>query len=64
MYGDNLAETLFAMLLNPVINLILVALSLLFGIAALTETNSWMVMLPFLFFTVLFSVSLFRKVKI
>jgi uncharacterized protein (DUF983 family) len=49
---------------NPVINLILVALSLAFGIAALTETNSWMVMLPFLFFTVLFSVSLFRKVKI
>ena len=51
------------MLFNPIINIGLAGLSLLFGLWALNSTESVLVMLPFLFFLGLFAFSLLRPVQ-
>jgi len=50
------------MLFNPVINLVLTVISLALGTIAIIHTDNWLVMLPCLIFTTLFSLSLFRPV--
>ena len=51
------------MIFNPLINIGLAALSLMFGLWALNSTENVMVMLPFLLFLGLFAFSLLRPVE-
>ena len=56
------AAFLLPMLLNPLVNLLLAAVSLVIGTVALINTDNWLVMLPCLIFMLLFTLSLFRPV--
>ena len=50
------------MLFNPVIMILLAGISLLVGTVALIQTESWLCIVPFVVFTVLFCLSLFLPV--
>ena len=50
------------MLFNPVIMILLAGISLLVGTVALIQTESWLCIVPFVIFTVLFCLSLFLPV--
>ena len=52
------------MVLNPLIFLVLAAISLMVGITALNSSDNMMFLLPSLIFIMLFGLSLIRKVKI
>lgn len=51
------------MIFNPIIYIVLAGIALVAGIAAAGNTDNLMVMIPFLFFVMLFGFSLLRKVR-
>ena len=50
------------MFLNPLMMIILAGVSLLGGTIGLIQTENWLSIVPFVFFTFLFCLSLFRPV--
>lgn len=52
-----------AMFLNPIMMIILAGISLMVGTIVLTQTGSWLSVVPFVFFTFLFFLSLVLPVR-